>query len=94
MTVPRPFDDALREARETLAWQATDAAKHTGLANTARRAKLWAHIANKLREAGFGPLEAIERANTALYQHIEADIRRRAQRATVRHSEARNGRLL
>jgi len=68
-------------------WSPSDAPKHTGLANTASRRKLWARTANEIYANGGDEAKAIRIANTAVHRSIERSVHAKIRKLNERRED-------
>lgn len=68
-------------------WTPQDADKHTGLANTASRKKLWASTANEILDTTGDEGKAIRIANSAVKNDLDKSVRRKVHRRDARKQD-------
>lgn len=70
-------------------WGPSDAERHTKLADTYSRQKLWADTANRVRAQTGDDGQAIRIANSAVLKSVKDKPRRAADRAQAKRQQVR-----
>lgn len=65
-------------------FSASDAKRHTHRANTSRRRRVWASVANEVLDRTGDDAQAVRQANAAIDQLADESVRHQARRVQAR----------